>query len=698
MKIANLLVDNFRAISRVELQNLEDMIVVAGPNGCGKSCILDAIRLFKSVYGGYQPNEWQQWMSEFQVSLREPRRMASLLREKSRSSTIEAHIELADSEIHFIEANLDALLEDLAWRTVVPGSQRWLGSANPLATELRAHQPAVKQHVEDLRPVVTGQLNNRLLIGRLMIMPDGQASTQRIELLELVFSAFRPKQIGVIDYHGAHRNYAREELGGINLNLDQEEERLRNTSLYNAANKYLNIKSEMAAEYVKESLRPKHQVGDSSEKTFQSMTATLQELFGTFFPGKKFRGPVPTPEGNLDFPVEVGGGSVHDINDLSSGEKEILFGYLRIRNSAPGHSIVLMDEPELHLNPALIRGLPQFYRRNLSLKLNNQIWLVTHSDAFLREALGSDGLRVYNMRHADAVQNTENQMREIHSGDEAESIILEMVGNLAAYAPGSKVVLFEGENSEFDLRMVSRLFPTIENELNLVSGGNRLRVEMLHDVLEESVNAGRIPVKIYSVVDRDAGPGRTESFNRRFTWDLYHIENYLLEPAYIGETLGHLSVFHSDLSSMRKIDEALRQIAKSQIGKLVLHKLKSEVHSTLRRELKLGANPASEDIGTQFHESVVGSVGRMQKMLSNDLGVDEIRQQVEHAALELEDSLETDRWIEHFRGRDILRAFVGKYIPGMRYEHFRNLVISQMVTASYQPPGMKAVLDQIVAD
>ena len=454
----------------------------------------------------------------------------------------------------------------------------------------------------------------------------------------------------------------------------------------------------MAAEYVKDSLRPKDEVSDGLAGTFRPVAETLQELFDTFFPGKTFRGPVPTPEGNLEFPVEVGGGSVHDINDLSSGEKEILFGYLRIRISAPGHSIVLMDEPELHLNPALIRGLPQFYRRNLGLDLNNQIWLVTHSDAFLREALGSEGLHVYHMRHADAMQDAENQMQEIHSGDEAESIILEMVGNLAAYIPGSKVVLFEGENSEFDLRMVSRLFPTIENELNLVSGGNRLRVEMLHDVLDESVAAGGIPVTIYSVVDRDAGPEHTEAVNRRFTWDLYHIENYLLEPVYIDEALGRLNIRHSDLSSMGKIDESLRQIARAQIGKLVLHKLKSGVHSTLRRELKLGADPASDDLGTQFHESVVGAVNRMKEMLSDGLDVEEIRLRAASETQALADSLETDEWRERFRGRDILSAFVGKYVSGMRYEYFRDLVISQMATAGYQPPGMKAVLDQIVAD
>ena len=72
--------------------------------------------------------------------------------------------------------------------------------------------------------------------------------------MELLFSSFYPKHIGVIDYHGSHRNYGREQLGGINLNLDNDENRFRSSSLYNYANKYTNIKSEMAAEYVRQAL------------------------------------------------------------------------------------------------------------------------------------------------------------------------------------------------------------------------------------------------------------------------------------------------------------------------------------------------------------------------------------------------------------------------------------------------------------
>jgi AAA15 family ATPase/GTPase len=69
MKIENLSIENFRGISDAEFENLGNVVIIAGQNGCGKSCTFDAIRLLKSVYGGYQANEWQQWMGEFQINL-----------------------------------------------------------------------------------------------------------------------------------------------------------------------------------------------------------------------------------------------------------------------------------------------------------------------------------------------------------------------------------------------------------------------------------------------------------------------------------------------------------------------------------------------------------------------------------------------------------------------------------------------------
>ena len=227
MKIESLSVQNFRAISQVEFADLQDMIVIAGPNGCGKSCVLDSIRLFKSVYGGYQPNEWQQWLGEFQINFqRNPHQMATLLKDPSKPSVITAGISLNEAEISFIKQELRTMLEDLVWKTVVPGlNDPWLRARGALAAELRAHQPVVNKKVQELEPQLLKQLKKGVHYGQLTIQTTGNASTKNNVLLELLFSSFHPRRIGVIDYHGSHRNYGREELGGINLNLEQENDR-----------------------------------------------------------------------------------------------------------------------------------------------------------------------------------------------------------------------------------------------------------------------------------------------------------------------------------------------------------------------------------------------------------------------------------------------------------------------------------------
>ena len=668
MKIKELVVQNFRAIKTIHLSNLDEMVVIAGPNGCGKSCILDSIRLFKSVYGGYQPNEWQHWLGEFQINFqRNPQQMSSLLRDRSRPSIIRAGIELADDEISFIRSRLTSMLEELVWKTVVPGlSDPWMRARGALASELRAHKPTVDRRVKELSPEVLKLLSEGVQYGELQITPRGDAATVNNILLELVFSSFHPKHIGVIDYHGSHRNYGREELGGINLNLDKDEDRFRTTSLYNYANKYANIKSEMAADFVRQALKDK--LGMALPDGRESLADTLQELFRTFFPGKVFRGPVPTADGGLDFPVEVEGGDSHDINDLSSGEKEVLFGYLRLRNSAPRHSVILLDEPELHLNPALVRGLPQFYHRNLGLALNNQIWLVTHSDAFLREAVGTSGLRVFHMQYAAGGADIANQIHEIQDGGEIEALVLELVGDLAAYRPGAKVVFFEGEQSDFDQKMVARLFPEVEKEVNFVSGGGKYSVEALHRVLERSLEAGSIPLKVYSVVDRDLALRRgrpalehdLDGFHRHYSWDVYHIENYLLEPSFISDALKHLGRYLDDVDSAEKVEAALKEIAQEQVGRLIAHDVGGLIRSEMIEELRLRGNPTSDDVGEDLHRQAVKAIERMQALLSNSWNIDEVREQTRKNKTTLEDSLADGTWRLHFRGRDVLRTFAGR--------------------------------------
>src|SRR5205085_9840891 len=138
------------------------------------------------------------------------------------------------------------------------------------------------------------------------------------------------------------------------------------------------------------------------------------------------------------------------------------------------------DEPELHLNPRLIRGLPHFYQQHLGKALSNQMWLVTHSDALLREVVGKPGFDVYHMLPCGSIPAGESQLRPLLASADLELALVDLVGDLAAYHPSGKVVIFEGGgDSNFDQKLTATLFPALAQSANLVSGSNKARVRAL---------------------------------------------------------------------------------------------------------------------------------------------------------------------------------------------------------------------------
>lgn len=333
MKIENLAIRNFRGISDAEFKDLGSLVIIAGQNGCGKSCIFDGVRLLKSVYGGYQANEWQQWMGEFQISLSSSSDdFLPIFNDRVREIQIDCDFRLAEGERQYILDHADELLREKIWRIMMPEAYAWGGYRMALfAAQFREREPEVAALAKQEYPNLIAELSRPLVEGSFQIKPGGLPEIKPSLVLSIVFSTFRPQNIGVIDYHGAQRHYGRENVQGINLTLDASEQQRKQSALYNYANKYNNVKSEMAASYVKEILSEQAGVPREEQST---LTNTLKELFHTFFPDKEFLGPQPTATGVLSFPVKVGENQ-HDLDDLSAGEKEILYGYLRIRNSAP---------------------------------------------------------------------------------------------------------------------------------------------------------------------------------------------------------------------------------------------------------------------------------------------------------------------------------------------------------------------------
>lgn len=695
MRIESLSISNFRGIRQLEMSALGHIIIVAGQNGSGKSCIFDAIRLMKSVYGGYQANEWQQWMGEFQIAVsNRSNDFKSMFNDPQFELRVICEFKLADEERAYLVKNAIDFLKEMVWRLELPEAYSWGGNRMAMfAAQFRDKEPMVAARAAALHPKLIAELAAPTIRGEFFIPSGGVPHLEESVALSSIFSTFRPQEIGVIDYHGAQRHYGRENVQGINLNLDASEQQRSQTALYNYAAKYTNVKAEMAASFVREILAEKAGVSKSAQST---LTNTLQELFETFFPDKQFLGPQPTPDGALTFPVKTVEGHIHDLDELSAGEKEILYGYLRIRNSAPKNSIIIMDEPELHLNPRLIRGLPQFYKKNLGEALGNQIWLVTHSDALLREVVGRDSYNVFHMLPCSTLTKDELQLRPLRATADLDLALVDLVGDLAAYRPSGKVVIFEGGgDSDFDRRVTGTLFPELQTKANLISGTNKARVRALHETLESAAQQGQLPFQFFAVTDRDSAKEEipNNSINV-FSWDVYHIENYFLEVKYIQGVLKSLGV--RSVPSEEQILDDLRLCALETLPQLIRHELAEMANKALVRSINVGTDPKKGDLAQELYTAVSRSSSNVQGVANEQLSLEALRKEEQRLRTELESNLGDGAWIKTFRGRDILKRFAGKSPVSIQYEVFRNLILSRMQDDGYQPTGMKEVIDKIL--
>lgn len=58
MKITELEIKNFKSLKNAQMTDIPDIVVLAGPNGVGKSSVLEAILCFKEAVGTYYGG-WQ---------------------------------------------------------------------------------------------------------------------------------------------------------------------------------------------------------------------------------------------------------------------------------------------------------------------------------------------------------------------------------------------------------------------------------------------------------------------------------------------------------------------------------------------------------------------------------------------------------------------------------------------------------------
>lgn len=698
MKVNRITISNFKGITHIDLEKLGDTVVIAGPNGCGKSSIFDAIRLWKTAYGGYAANEMQSWYGEHGLSLGQDS-LRSLLQNQNDQMSIYAEIAFSESERTWMRANAKSILRTVAFRKKSPDyAMEWKSFGEvPLSDVLQSHSRAVEKEVEANIENFLVELDNDG-VGGMLSYSDGEGVKKTPStLLSNVFTIYDPDNLGKFDYHGPQRSYGRENVGSINLQVEQHAQQRQQHALYHSSGKYSNVKTELASAYVRDLISKEYTAATGTEPEPASLVDTVKEMFDKFFPGKEFLGVQSQSKGRLSFEVKTAVGN-HDLGDLSSGEKELIYGYLRLKNEAPRNSVIMFDEPELHLNPRLTDGLPEFYHRHIGQALGNQLWLITHSDSILRQAVGREKFSVFHMQKAGAYDG-DHQAIELSAETPLHRAIFDLVGDLASYAPAAKTVFLEGGGmSEFDRTFVQDLFPDFSNRCNIISSGNKQKVRDVHELLEIARSAGATTSRFYSITDKDDGQDIVTLPGKTFSWDRFHIENYLLEELFIREVMVDLGVQGSKSLTDENVLDMLRTSAAETTDRLVQHEIERSTELSMKQAIKVNSRRDAEFDPQQLRHLIEASAKNLAEIVAELLEDDTIVQKTEEVRRLKEQELTSELWKMSFRGRDVLKRFSHSHLSGVDYEKFRNLILSKMRNAKFQPVGMSAVISQIESD
>ena len=709
MRIRRLLIQNFKGIQRVHMTDLEDVITIAGKNGCGKTCLLEGIRLLKSQYGQYNENENRAWWDEKQVDLREAGAPRKVLRDTRRQAVVEAEIELARGEKDYIRDDPNHLAEIMAIRTIAPGIEsqieyrlrEWSLRNWRAIPGLAERGREITEAAQRIREEIERGLASRTTTGRFDIGTDGRIDLRPNVVLTFIFSTFDPRRLGIIEFNPADRRYPPERFTNVTVDVEKQDEAWKQSAMYNTEGKYGGVKEALGNEWIRSIIR--REAGET--EATEEMATAMREIFRDMIPDKEFEGPRPTPEGRLEFNVMTGTNQ-HDIDDLSSGEKEILFGYLKTRARAPKNSVIIVDEPELHLNPRMIAGLPNLYERHIGRALQNQVWLVTHSDMFLRRAFESGRMQVFHMDMPRDEDSTFDQIRHVGTDERFERACLELIGDFATYEPQGTTILVEG-GSKFDEEMITRLFSAELRGVNVLSIAGKNEVIKKKKDLWGLQDQQGITKGVVTITDGDGACAATRAQEERdgqFRWDLYDVESYLLDAEYIAQAVEQLCLRRrGDVTTERVrivlrhcAQEVMQELIESQLVEYVRRKLREPIKEAVRRPDCRG--PITDEDMARLASGCRTAAARINEA-AHATTEEELRKELRRLqkAGDSNDLWEAGSWKKVVPGKRVLQKAAETLAGRAMGAQVRNVTIALMGKDGHRPRGMMKTIRKALA-
>lgn len=515
MRIDAISVSNFRGLARAEVNDLatSPLVTVSGPNGAGKSLLFEAITL---LWRAGRP--WGQY------------NLNLLVGPWAETSTITITFSLTDPEC--------ALL-----------TQYGRSRGDPLASQDAPQK--LKVRVEITKEGTHGRLQHYI-------------ENEWAKLFwEHSFS--QSYEFAHIDYLPADRSIQRGEQAQVNpslLNVEQVEG-LRQQVF----DSFIQQRQIFTLSGIQPFLASLDYLDMLRQREGKPSTGDFDALAEPFFQatGKKINR--PSIDSNSPFGaslyVDTPSGYRHSIDQLSSGEQEVLSLMFYVRRLSSSGGLLLIDEPELHLHPALQQS---FFAVVENVAERAQVWVVTHSAKLVTSAPLTTILHM-----SPPTASGINQLTKASDEELRGRLLTDLGVHPIDVLQNDSLIVVEGS---MDAARLPSVLPGILSRSIIYTAGNAQGVEATARTLQSS----RSVIPWIAIRDRDLlsdeeVASRKSALKNLFVWPNRTLENELLDPSLVARTLERAGRSTESIT----VRDWLREIAELQKMEILASLIEDEL-------------------------------------------------------------------------------------------------------------------------
>jgi len=229
-------------------------------------------------------------------------------------------------------------------------------------------------------------------------------------------------------------------------------------------------------------------------------------------------------------PLFDSSGTELKFSSLSGGEREIAFLIGQIHRFQLKRGLLLVDEPELHLNPDLVRRWISFLRDSIE---DGQVWIATHS----LEAVEAAGAEASFLFERDSTSREVGAVSQLST----RPVVLALSGALGtpAFSPArERYVFVEGERRLAERERFYRLCGT--EGVRFIEGGGCRAVLAKQRTIRELGEESSSPLRVGAVIDRDHRDQSAVTVleaHGAHVLGVHEVENLFLHPPVLDHAL-----------------------------------------------------------------------------------------------------------------------------------------------------------------